>query len=87
MERAMATGPTNPPPVGRAAPSVSIRIRLEERPEIRYYAESAEDAERLRLWLLCRPDLVEIIAAAADYSAGVIEGPPGGADWTHWKSA
>jgi len=47
-----------------AAPFVEIRIPLEGSPTLRYVAMSAEDAERLRLWLVRRRDLRALIDAA-----------------------
>jgi hypothetical protein len=68
-------------PQTTAEPHVEILIPLEGLLTVRYFAMTEPDAERLRLWLERRRDLLALIFEATDYTGGTVAGPPGGSDW------
>jgi hypothetical protein len=49
--------------VSHPAPALLVTVAFEGRPELRLAAFSAEDFERLRLWLTATPVLVDLAEA------------------------
>lgn len=73
--------PPEPPLVLAGPPSVHVRLYLEGEPEVRFYARTDEDAERLKVWLEGRLDLLPALGYFADYRAGLVEATCAGSDW------
>lgn len=49
--------------IQKLPPRLTILVELEEHPRVRVFAETAEDEQRLRLWL-CHPATGRSLAAA-----------------------